>query len=504
MNITILTVESLQLIFDLNEKQFLALKIFLQDQISNEQILFYLGGDGGTGKTRVILAINFYFWFNNEYKNLKIAAYTGTAANLIYGNTIHGTFKFQINQNEKNYFNITLNDTIDWETVTHLIIDEISMVSCNLLTEIDRSLRELKRKNIIYGGLHILFSGDFFQLPPVASVPLYVNYDLSMNNEIILNKTQDSFYGRWLWLQLNRVLFLDIQMRQKDDTQYADFLKRVKLGECTNNDIAKIKTKIITNTTQIDKPIPTIVSNNKLKLNIISKTITTIEQNLNIKIKNHQAEDKIKIKNIYEKPPKQIEKIIKQLDDSKTGYLVSNLPIHPSITYYLTNNVSVILGLTNGITVNILKTILDINTKQILCILAKPINLSVEFNFSELPNNVFPIFPLVKYLKINFPTKSINVKRSQFPLIPNYSSTCYKVQGKTLEKMCLDLSTIDCKTIECSYIYVSLSRLTSWDGLYILRDFDESIFFKKPSPDLLKEIIRLKEIEKITLKKFFQ
>ena len=73
---------------------------------------------------------------------------------------------------------------------------------------------------------------------------------------------------------------------------------------------------------------------------------------------------------------------------------------------------------------------------------------------------------------------------------------------QTFTKLIVDLSKSDNKNINCFYIYVALSRLTSWDGLYILRDFDESIFSLKPSEDLIKKIARLEAIEIKTLHKY--
>ncbi|CAF1095005.1 unnamed protein product, partial [Brachionus calyciflorus] len=445
-----------KLLFELNKKQFLATKLFLEHSISCSQNLIYLGGDGGTGITRVILAIKFYFWFNNENTNIKIAAYTGTAANLIFGNTIHGTFKFQINHKERNYSNVTFNDIIDWEKVTHMIIDEVSMVSCKMLTDIDRSLRELKRSKQLFGGIHILFSADFFQLPPVASVPLYCNYDLENFNDNNINQAQENLYGRWLWLQINKVIFLDLQMRQKNDIDFANFLRRVKYGDCTKDDIKKIKEKIINKKTKIEYPIPTIVSSNKLKLQIINKTKQKLEIEMNTKIISIQAIDFIRNQNNYEKTNSQIKNLINVLDDNS-------------------------------------------KTKEPICILASLTDFLTEFNFTDLPNNIFPIFPITKYFKLNLLTKTLNLKRKQFPLIPNFSSTCYRIQGKTMDKICIDLSNTENKNIDCSFLYVSLSRLKSWNDLYVLREFDSEIFNKKPSQDLLKEIDRLKSIEKKTL-----
>jgi ATP-dependent exoDNAse (exonuclease V) alpha subunit len=52
-------------------------------------------------------------------------------------------------------------------SVSVLIIDEISMLSANTLDMIDRIVREIKNDQRPFGGMQVIFCGDFFQLPPV-------------------------------------------------------------------------------------------------------------------------------------------------------------------------------------------------------------------------------------------------------------------------------------------------------------------------------------------------
>jgi ATP-dependent exoDNAse (exonuclease V) alpha subunit len=55
-------------------------------------------------------------------------------------------------------------------TTELLIIDEISMLSAKLLTTLELVSRHVRKSDIVFGGMQVLVSGDFFQLPPVPNV----------------------------------------------------------------------------------------------------------------------------------------------------------------------------------------------------------------------------------------------------------------------------------------------------------------------------------------------
>jgi hypothetical protein len=57
-----------------------------------------------------------------------------------------------------------------------LIIDEVSMVGCTMLTEIHLKLQRLKSSPLQpFGGLNIMFLGDFMQFPPISDIPFYTS-----------------------------------------------------------------------------------------------------------------------------------------------------------------------------------------------------------------------------------------------------------------------------------------------------------------------------------------
>ena len=71
-----------------------------------------------------------------------------------------------------------VNKPIDkWKQIQFLILDEVSMIGPKMLEEITKNLMIANNNTDIFGGIHILFCGDYYQLPPVNSKALYERTD---------------------------------------------------------------------------------------------------------------------------------------------------------------------------------------------------------------------------------------------------------------------------------------------------------------------------------------
>src|SRR3989338_421160 len=130
----------------------------------------FLTGEPGSGKTFVT---NAYVSFLKRAKiEVAVTASTGIAATHIGGRTIHSWSGIGIKKELTSWDvdRIASNEyaakRIDRTRI--LIIDEISMLDGRTLSSIERVCREVKRSKEPFGGLQVVFVGDFFQLPPVA------------------------------------------------------------------------------------------------------------------------------------------------------------------------------------------------------------------------------------------------------------------------------------------------------------------------------------------------
>ena len=135
-------------------------------------------------------------------------------------------------------------------------------------------------------------------------------------------------------------------------------------------------------------------------------------------------------------------------------------------------------------------------------LLVKKINNNSNNNlkFDHLPIDLIPIFPqtvtfAVKPKCAALGTKSVSVRRTQFPLTPAYALTAYKAQGKTLNKVIIDLTKPPSGKLDFAYAYVALSRAKSLNDIFILRDFDIKMLSPNIPVDYFLEIDRLKSIE---------
>ena len=142
--------------------QALALEILL----SGENVL--LSGPAGSGKTHVLN--QFVRIARANGKHISVTATTGLAATHIGGSTIHSWSGIGIHNHIPDNFHEYLPkgraDTINKTDV--LIIDEISMLHDYRLDMIDEVVRKVRGEDLPFGGLQVVFCGDFFQLPPVS------------------------------------------------------------------------------------------------------------------------------------------------------------------------------------------------------------------------------------------------------------------------------------------------------------------------------------------------
>ena len=193
--------------FNLNTEQTRAFRIVAEHSLEerSEALRMYLGGSGGTGKSRVIKALHDFFERRNQSRRFRLASYTGVAAKNISGMTLHTALclnqKFSMGTQSK-----TCQDLIAmWEGVDYLFIDEVSMIGCWFLLRISKALTEAKESTASFGGINIIFAGDFAQLPPVCETRLFAHIDTAKSGS---KCGQDDVMGKLLWLSVKVVVIL--------------------------------------------------------------------------------------------------------------------------------------------------------------------------------------------------------------------------------------------------------------------------------------------------------
>ena len=175
-----------------------------------------LTGAAGTGKTHLLNT--FIAQARASGKKVSVTATTGLAATHLNGNTIHSWSGLGIHDSVPEHFFERLSKTRR-EVMTKtdvLIIDEISMLHDFRLDMLDEVLRTVREKDVPFGGVQVVMSGDFFQLPPI-------NRGVSRGGGFVV-------YSR-VWQELQpTVLYLQQQYRQEDE-QLLEILTALREGD---------------------------------------------------------------------------------------------------------------------------------------------------------------------------------------------------------------------------------------------------------------------------------
>ena len=138
--------ESIATDFTLNQKQCIAFEKVVMNPIKRmkgenvEQLLLYIGGKGGTGKSQVVKAVTHFHQCLNIQHALRLTAFTGNAAANIGGRTIHSLA--HLNTSSERVKADKLES--QWSGVNTLIVDEISMVGCQTLSKLNERLNIAK------------------------------------------------------------------------------------------------------------------------------------------------------------------------------------------------------------------------------------------------------------------------------------------------------------------------------------------------------------------------
>ena len=132
-----------------------------------------LYGEGGTGKSKVIQTISAMFRAKGVYHTLQKTAYTGIAASLIDGKTMHTLCGMSIQKKGKMTSEARRRLEEVWSNKMYLIIDECSMIGKSFLTKFASKIRCGRGRvedDDLWAGLSVILCGDFHQFPPVAVV----------------------------------------------------------------------------------------------------------------------------------------------------------------------------------------------------------------------------------------------------------------------------------------------------------------------------------------------
>ena len=193
----------------------------------------FLTGEPGSGKTHTIN--RYVAWLRERGVEPAVTASTGIAATHIEGMAIHSWSGIGIKRDVSDYDieliqsrEKTAKRILDTKV---LIIDEISMLDASTLDSVDRVLRTLRRKPMMpeepFGGLQVIFVGDFFQLPPVSR-----------------NEAAKFSFESSAWKEANPVICYLSEQHRQEDGDFLDMLTAMRQGTFSPAHRARLQSRV--------------------------------------------------------------------------------------------------------------------------------------------------------------------------------------------------------------------------------------------------------------------
>ncbi len=383
----------------------------------------FVTGSAGTGKSFILNRLKKEFGF-------EVTSTTGMAAVNVGGQTIHAwsgagicnlplDFAIQNILKKSNLVKRIRNTKI-------LAIDEISMLDAASFDYINNILKSVRASNLPFGGLQVVFFGDFFQLPPV-------------------DKTSGFCFESMAWKELNLKNVLLRKIYRQEDSSFAEILNDIRQNNFKDSDFKVFYSR---NNAQIPdkKEILHIFATNSDADAYNEKKFNELDEKTeellasDVLMKNEEADKIVTTTAEIDGLNERYKTTWSSLD--KYCRAPQKLELKKGCRVMLLKNIDFDAGLING-----------------SCGVVEGFDdgiINVKFDNGE--------FKSIKQFEFDYMKDGkIAARRVQYPFRLAYGITIHKSQGMTLEEVFIDFSRI----FEYGQAYVALSRVKSLGGLYL-------------------------------------
>ena len=406
----------------------------------------FITGPGGSGKSHVI---NFFVeYYKNNYEDdenkLYVTSSTGLSSLLINGITINQYSGIGIGDKEIDYYvkKISKNKKTRerWRNTKILIIDEVSMISSDIFEKLDIIGQKIRKNGKPFGGIQIILSGDFLQLPPV--------------------KANEFCFESFSWdICINKTFYFDKIIRQKNG-EFQNILNKIRVGN-VDADVVETLEKCRNRVLKNDKGImPTLLFSRK------DMVKTYNDSKLQELIDKGEKTVEYKSKYVFSsKVREEVKPDYIQLINSQ--YNIDDNIVLTKYSQVMLNVNGIDEGLANG-------------SRGII----------IDFTNDEKQN---PIVYFLNGKTIEIKPKDYKIEeekdsviKKQIPLIHAWAITIHKAQGMSLEYIETDIGN---SIFEYGQAYVVLSRIKNLEGLSLI-NIDYSRI--KANPKIIKFYENLK------------
>ncbi|KAJ5160191.1 ATP-dependent DNA helicase PIF1 [Penicillium canariense] len=468
------------------------------DAVVEQGKSIFFTGSAGTGKSVLMREIikKLRNKFKREPDRVAVTASTGLAACNIGGVTLHSfagiglgkeavpelVKKIKKNQKARNR----------WLRTKVLVIDEVSMVDGDLFDKLEEIARRIRNNGRAFGGIQLVVTGDFFQLPPVPE---------GHNRE-----ARFAFAAATWNTSIQHTILLTHVFRQKDP-DFAAMLNEMRLG--------KISPKTVEAFRKLSRPLdfhdaleatelfPTraeVENANSARMGRLSGEMITFNAVDSGTIQDAQHREKLLSncmapQTIHLKKGAQV-MLIKNMEDTLVNGSIGRVVAFMDETtfdYYRDNEGDFAGGDGND------------NDEDAALRARKKLKPMAHKEGGVTVTRKWPMVCFVqpdgteRHLlcqpeawKIELPNGEVQAQRQQVPLILAWALSIHKAQGQTLQRVKVDLGRV----FEKGQAYVALSRATSQAGLQVLRFEPRKVMVHPRVTDFYSNLVSITQVIK--------
>jgi ATP-dependent DNA helicase PIF1 len=404
----------------------------LKDLILVKEKSVLLLSFGGAGKSYLIRQLVDFIKQKIPTFVVNVTATTGVAAVNVKGQTLHRFFGVGLARESAdvliNKIRYTRKDVVKRLIETDLlIIDEVSMLSKEFWEKLDTISKAIRKNFLPFGGLRLLISGDFLQLPPV-------------NGEWVFESDE--------WHKINFIPMFLTEPKRFTDKSYFHMLLRIREGIVSQLDIQKLRARVVA----YEDYIKALKAMDPEAREQMIKPTKIYPHRAKAEEENVEELDKLPgvmvlylAKDSFESCNPKLK--VAQYSEVFEGLAPKEVKLKVGAQVMLTFNLSIDSGLCNGSRGVVVKLNQD----------------SALVKFLADPENPVLIDPQCW----SFEDATVNITRRQIPLALAWAQTIHKSQGSTLDFCVADVGP---DVFAAGQAYVALSRARNWDSL-LLKNF---------------------------------